>query len=149
MFCAIFNFQTRSSAGFLYTLHFDALTERAHQIITIQSPPFVQFEQLLSTIFTFFINCVLLLQYNAVSQNKQSQKATPGKIFVSFYENHSLCFTFLSRCPRTQHYSHSLFDCSTATFKLYSKGNTAQFPPNGLSTAPAAAARHLRCQNAR
>ena len=29
------------------------------------------------------------------------------------------------------------------------KGNTAQFPPDGLSTAPAAAARHLRCQNAR
>jgi len=28
-------------------------------------------------------------------------------------------------------------------------GNTAQFPPSGLSTAPAAAARHLRCQNAR
>jgi len=28
-------------------------------------------------------------------------------------------------------------------------GNTAQFPPCGLSTAPAAAARHLRCQNAR
>jgi len=26
------------------------------------------------------------------------------------------------------------------------KGNTAQFPPDGLSTAPAAAARHLRCQ---
>ena len=32
---------------------------------------------------------------------------------------------------------------------LNSKGNTAQFPPNGLSTASAAAARHLRCQNAR
>ena len=30
-----------------------------------------------------------------------------------------------------------------------SYGNTAQFPPCGLSTAPAAAARHLRCQNAR
>ena len=30
-----------------------------------------------------------------------------------------------------------------------SLGNTAQFPPDGLSTAPAAAARHLRCQNAR
>jgi len=29
------------------------------------------------------------------------------------------------------------------------KGNTAQFPPSGLSTASAAAARHLRCQNAR
>ena len=29
------------------------------------------------------------------------------------------------------------------------RGNTAQFPPYGLSTAPAAAARHLRCQNAR
>jgi len=28
-------------------------------------------------------------------------------------------------------------------------GNPAQFPPDGLSTAPAAAARHLRCQNAR
>ena len=28
-------------------------------------------------------------------------------------------------------------------------GNTAQFPPDGLSTAPAAAARHPRCQNAR
>jgi len=32
---------------------------------------------------------------------------------------------------------------------LIFKGNTAQFPPCGLSTAPAAAARHLRCQNAR
>ena len=32
---------------------------------------------------------------------------------------------------------------------LFRKGNTAQFPPNGSSTAPAAAARHLRCQNAR
>ena len=32
---------------------------------------------------------------------------------------------------------------------VYSYGNTAQFPPDGLSTAPAAAARHLRCQNAR
>ncbi|MBP7944404.1 MAG: hypothetical protein KAZ19_03115, partial [Gemmiger sp.] len=31
----------------------------------------------------------------------------------------------------------------------YTKGNTAQLPPDGLSTAPAAAARHLRCQNAR
>ena len=29
------------------------------------------------------------------------------------------------------------------------KGNTAQFPPDGLSTAPAAAAQQLRCQNAR
>ena len=28
-------------------------------------------------------------------------------------------------------------------------GNTAQFPPYGLSTAPAAAARHLRCQKRR
>ncbi len=28
-------------------------------------------------------------------------------------------------------------------------GNTAQFPPYGLSTAPATAARHLHCQNAR
>ena len=29
------------------------------------------------------------------------------------------------------------------------QGNTAQFPPDGLSTAPAAAAQHLCCQNAR
>jgi len=34
-------------------------------------------------------------------------------------------------------------------FFRYTLGNTAQFPPCGLSTAPAAAARHLRCQNAR
>ena len=33
--------------------------------------------------------------------------------------------------------------------KVNTKGNTAQFPPYGLSTAPTAAARHLRCQNAR
>ena len=32
-------------------------------------------------------------------------------------------------------------------FYFISLGNTAQFPPDGLSTAPAAAARHLRCQN--
>ena len=32
---------------------------------------------------------------------------------------------------------------------ITSLGNTAQFPPYGLSTAPAAAARHLCCQNAR
>jgi len=32
---------------------------------------------------------------------------------------------------------------------LWFYGNTAQFPSYGLSTAPAAAARHLRCQNAR
>ena len=31
----------------------------------------------------------------------------------------------------------------------YPLGNPAQFPPDGLSTAPASAARHLRCQNAR
>ena len=31
----------------------------------------------------------------------------------------------------------------------YPLGNTAQFPPDGLSTAPASAARHLRRQNAR
>jgi len=34
-------------------------------------------------------------------------------------------------------------------FQSFILGNTAQFPPDGLSTAPAAAARHLRCQNAR
>jgi len=34
-------------------------------------------------------------------------------------------------------------------YSLLFIGNTAQFPPDGLSTAPAAAARHLRCQNAR
>ncbi len=38
-----------------------------------------------------------------------------------------------------------LFICNLGT----GKGYTAQFPPCGLSTAPAAAARHLRCQNAR
>ena len=40
----------------------------------------------------------------------------------------------------------SIFAAAIAALPL---GNTAQFPPYGLSTAPAAAARHLRCQNAR
>ena len=35
------------------------------------------------------------------------------------------------------------------SFYSFIYGNTAQFPPSGLSTASAAAARHLRCQNAR
>ena len=41
------------------------------------------------------------------------------------------------------------FDSSAFAFYGDFLGNTAQFPPCGLSTAPAAAARHLRCQNAR
>ena len=36
-----------------------------------------------------------------------------------------------------------------AAIEWLNKGNTAQFPPYGLSTASAAPARHLRCQNAR
>ena len=39
--------------------------------------------------------------------------------------------------------------CYVLRVQLVFKGTTAQFPPYGLSTAPAAAARHLRCQNAR
>ncbi|MFQ8994457.1 MAG: hypothetical protein ACLR51_11205, partial [Subdoligranulum sp.] len=44
--------------------------------------------------------------------------------------------------------------CAFSTFvgreiTCFILGNTAQFPPYGLSTAPAAAARHLRCQNTR
>ena len=39
--------------------------------------------------------------------------------------------------------------CRPQAKQTFSLGNTAQFPPSGLSTAPAAAARHLRCQNAR
>ena len=42
----------------------------------------------------------------------------------------------------------TLFTIIALSAKI-SQGNTAQFPPCGLSTAPAAAARHLRCQNAR
>ena len=42
-----------------------------------------------------------------------------------------------------------LFAPLRAAHQHDSLGNTAQFPPCGLSTAPAAAARHLRCQNAR
>ena len=41
------------------------------------------------------------------------------------------------------------FDSSAFAFYGDFLGSTAQFPPCGLSTAPAAAARHLRCQNAR
>ena len=41
------------------------------------------------------------------------------------------------------------FDSSAFAFYGDFLGSTAQFPPCGLSTAPAAAARQLRCQNAR
>ena len=43
-------------------------------------------------------------------------------------------------------YIDSTYDGAVVWFP---SANTAQFPPCGLSTAPAAAARHLRCQNAR
>ena len=46
--------------------------------------------------------------------------------------------------------SLSMFSATISLSLIHiSIGNTAQFPPCGLSTAPAAAARHLRCQNAR
>ena len=44
--------------------------------------------------------------------------------------------------------SHFVTQCNKL-LQPHHKGNTAQFPPDGLSTAPATAARHLRCQNAR
>ena len=44
---------------------------------------------------------------------------------------------------------NDLFEKDVYKRQSYLYGNTAQFPPDGLSTAPAAAARHLRCQNAR
>ena len=48
------------------------------------------------------------------------------------------------RANKLLHPAFAVYGCM-----CYTKGNTAQFPPCGLSTAPAAAARHLRCQNAR
>ena len=61
---------------------------------------------------------------------------------------------FCSRLPKTMRAQRAM--CSRKPLKAkparrrhLCKGNTAQFPPSGLSTASAAAARHLRCQNAR
>ena len=45
------------------------------------------------------------------------------------------------RANKLLHSAFAVYGCM-----CYTKGNTAQFPPCGLSTAPAAAARHLRCQ---
>ena len=48
----------------------------------------------------------------------------------------------------------SVFECTAVGRDAFiapkgkTLGNTAQFPPSGLSTASAAAAQHLRCQNA-
>jgi len=42
-----------------------------------------------------------------------------------------------------------LCDKTVRSMEKKNEGTTAQFPPYGLSTAPEAAARHLRCQNAR
>ncbi|MDD7736604.1 MAG: hypothetical protein PUJ34_00780, partial [Subdoligranulum sp.] len=60
---------------------------------------------------------------------------------------HRFMFCSIFRLLCTQNGTAS-FKKRGAAFDLF-KGNTAQFPPCGLSTAPAAAARHLRCQNAR
>ncbi|WP_294811551.1 hypothetical protein, partial [uncultured Gemmiger sp.] len=49
-----------------------------------------------------------------------------------------LFYVIYSLCDVPMHFLHHY------TFFVYI-GNTAQFPPDGLSTAPAAAARHLRC----
>ncbi len=49
------------------------------------------------------------------------------------------------RCPLTQ--INGFFRPFVTARRPFIQGNTAQFPPCGLSTAPAAAARHLRCQN--
>ena len=54
-------------------------------------------------------------------------------------------------CPRCagQNARDTALKQSTPEQNDIIKGITAQFPPNGSSTAPAAAARHLRCQNTR
>jgi hypothetical protein len=57
---------------------------------------------------------------------------------------HKILYQVLCKTPAAQQRAAGAFLSA-----VYSYGNTAQFPPDGLSTAPAAAARHLRRQNAR
>ena len=61
--------------------------------------------------------------------------ASAGKLLLTDYEAENLRKAY-ERTLQAVSYTH-LID------------STAQFPPDGLSTVPAAAARHLRCQNAR
>ncbi len=68
------------------------------------------------------------------------------------YRHLELCGIALNKMAAKDKHSQSSKSESqsgTVAFDHLLWGNTAQFPPDGLSTAPAAAARHLRCQNAR
>jgi len=68
------------------------------------------------------------------------------------YRHLELCGIALNKMAAKDKHSQSSKSESqsgTVVFGHLLWGNTAQFPPDGLSTAPAAAARHLRCQNAR
>ena len=68
-------------------------------------------------------------------------------------KNHSAVITALvgqmAAADGATHKTALLFSSGITQKTTIALGNTAQFPPCGLSTAPAAAARHLRCQNAR
>ena len=60
-----------------------------------------------------------------------------------FCQDVKIVCTCKSTPARLQGCQISLFFCCFVSFAGAALGNTAQFPPCGLSTAPAAAARHL------
>ena len=76
---------------------------------------------------------VYLVCRNGVT-NEQARKITPNPLRLRFWVTY--------QAGESEPILDVLTFCGN-------KGNTAQFSPDGLSTAPAAAARHLRCQNAR
>ena len=75
---------------------------------------------------------VYLVCRNGVT-NEQARKITPNPLRLRFWVTY--------QAGESEPILDVLTFCGN-------KGNTAQFSPDGLSTAPAAAARHLRCQNA-
>jgi hypothetical protein len=81
------------------------------------------------------------------AEHAWQQSLKTGNFFARFY------FPLFSACRGT--FLGKKTSCTdwgptnAGSLSFWTYGNTAQFPPDGLSTAPAAAARHLRCQNAR
>ena len=78
-------------------------------------------------------------------EKREQQRRDDGIIIVKISVDTREAYDIIEAITATKR-------CRTAwgaVFATRSYGNTAQFPPCGLSAAPAAAARYLRCQNAR
>ena len=97
-----------------------------------------------ATAFLCAVLCVYPLYIDKFSNLGVTKFTGCFTLFLLFLLWLVACTAIGARAPRPR---NANVLSGLAVFMPY--GNTAQFPPCGLSTAPAAAARHLRCQNAR